>query len=296
MTVHTALQTGTSLLAQAGAPDPHTDATLLLSHVLQCAHMALLLRRDEALSPADEAAYQALLARRVTREPLQYILGEQWFYGRRFAVDPRALVPRQETETLCELALQAIHALRAVRAAGRAPAPGTPADPPARLRALDLCTGSGAIAVTLALEAPAVAVTAADLSADALALARENALTLGASVRFAQGDLFAPLAGERFELLVSNPPYVPRADCDVLQPEVAREPRMALLGGEDGLDFYRRIADEAPAYLAPGARVLCELGDGQAPSVQALFSRSFHDVSVHNDLYGHPRVVSAAFR
>ena len=177
-----------------------------------------------------------------------------------------------------------------------APIAGAAADSLPAHCALDLCTGSGAIAITLALEAPDWAITAADLSADALALARENADALGARARFALGDLLAPVAGERFQLLVSNPPYVPRDDCERLQPEVAREPRMALLGGEDGLDFYRRIAAEAPACLSPGARVLCELGDGQSEAVRALFAGPFADVSIHPDLYGHPRVVAATFR
>lgn len=282
MTVRDALQTGERTLAQVGAPDPHIDVSLLLSHVLHCAHMALPLCRERALTPEEERAFAALLAERAARTPLQYVLGEQWFYGRRFAVDDRVLVPRQETETLCELALQALRALQAEQ-------------PDLAPRALDLCTGSGAIAITLALEAPGLCVTASELSPDALAVARDNAEALHAAVRFIQGDLFAPVSGERFHLLVSNPPYVPRADCDRLQPEVAREPLIALLGGEDGLDFYRRIAAEAPACLAPHARVLCEVGDGQSGFVQALFARAFGEATVHPDLYGHPRVVAATF-
>ena len=190
-------------------------------------------------------------------------------------MDSRVLIPRQETETLCELGLAHLHGIRAPRV-------------------LDLCTGSGALAVAIKTECPRAEVTAADLSADALDVAMENARRNGADVRFLQGDLFAPVAGERFDLVVSNPPYIPSADCDTLQPEVRREPRMALDGGNDGLCFYRRIVAEAPAHLTTGGMLAVEVGDGQAAAVAALFaSAGLTGTAVHNDLYGMARVVCA---
>ncbi len=217
-----------------------------------------------------------MLARRAAGEPLQYILGEQDFFGLRFRVDGRVLIPRPETEILCEKALDFLRTR-----------PG--------MKALDLCAGSGALAVTLALRCPDAEVWACDISPDALEVAGENARRFGAAVRFAQGDLFAPLSGERFDLIVSNPPYVARSDLDKLQPEVRREPVLALDGGPDGLDFYRRIAREAPPHLHEGGRILLEVGAGQAEAVASMLAaRNFLPDEILRDLSGIPRVVCAA--
>ena len=192
--------------------------------------------------------------------------------GFSFQVDERVLIPRADTESVCEAALALIH-------------PGQ--------RALDLCTGSGAIAIAIKKLCPGAEVTASDLSADALALAKENAPALQAEIRFLEGDLFAPVAGERFHLIVSNPPYIPLGEGPWLQAEVQREPNMALFAGQDGLDFYRRIAKEAPAHLFPGGHLVLEIGDDQFPAVSALLAPAFTDIRLIHDLGGRPRGIAA---
>ncbi len=262
-------------LTLAAVPDPEVDALALLSEATGMQPMNLRLSAMESLTHEQEERFRSLLLLRAKREPLQYVLGTQCFYGFDFAVDARVLIPRQETETLCELALAEMKAW---------PCP----------RVLDLCTGSGAIAVTLNRLCPGADVTAADLSGDALAVARENAARNGAEIRFVQGDLFAPVTGERFNLIVCNPPYIESAVCDTLQPEVRFEPRLALDGGTDGLAFYRRLAADAPAHLAPRGCLMAEIGDGQAAQVVALMNETgtWTDAAVHRDLYGKQRFVT----
>ena len=266
-------------LRQAGVPDARVDASLLLAHVTGRQALALRLDTDTVLDEKELEAFERLCARRAAREPLQYILGEQPFFGRPFRVTPAVLIPRPETELLCELALE--------RVRGQA----SPA-------VLDLCCGSGCIGVTMALERPDARVTAVDISPEALAVARANADSLGARVTFAQGDLFAAVEGQRFDLILSNPPYIPTADLapEALQAEVQREPRLALDGGADGLNLYRRIAAEAPAHLADGGLLLMELGIGEAVAVGELCrGAGLTDVRVHPDLNGIPRVLEARF-
>ena len=253
-------------------PDPRLDAEWLLSEVLGTSRLEMLLDKRRELTEAEAAAFEALLARREKREPLQYILGSQSFMGFPLKTDSRALIPRNDTETLCE------EALRHIR-------PGS--------RVLDLCTGSGALAVAVKKLCPGAEVTAADVSEAALSLAKENAAALDAPVRFVRGDLFSPLAGEKFHVIVCNPPYIPESLRGALQAEVEREPALALFAGRDGLDFYRRIAREAPAHLLPGGWLCLEIGDGQGAAVSALLRDCFEDIQVLNDLNGLPRVVSA---
>lgn len=262
--------------ALAAVPDPEVDALALLGEATGQTPLNLRLRVMESLTPEQEERFRSLLLLRARREPLQYLLGTQCFYGFDFAVDSRVLIPRPETETLCELVLDALRGLE------------SPA-------VLDLCTGSGAIAVTLKRMRPDAAVTAADVSADALAVAAANAARHGAEVRFVWGDLLLPVRGERFDLIVCNPPYIESAACESLQPEVLREPRLALDGGADGLAFYRRLAADAPACLAPLGRLMVEVGDGQAARVAALLADAGHwaDAAIRRDLYGHERFVTA---
>lgn len=274
-TVGEALRWAAERLAAAGVPEPRLDAEYLLAEALGVKRLPMLADKGRALTDREAAAFEQALSRRAAREPLQYILGSQSFMGFPFRTDPRALIPRNDTEALCE------EALRHLR----------PGD-----RALDLCTGSGALAVALKKLCPGARVVASDLSADALALARENADALGAEVEFRQGDLFAPVAGERFQLVVSNPPYVPETLRGRLQAEVEREPALALFAGPDGLRFYRRIAREAPGHLAPRGRLILEIGDGQGDVVSALLEKEFEEIRVLNDLSGLPRVISAVRR
>jgi len=276
-TLRQALADGTRYLESASTPDARLDAAWLLEAVAQKPRLTLALE-ESLLSPPQAERYAALLARRAAGEPLQYILGEQDFFGLRFLVDERVLIPRPETELLCEQALERLKE----RPGGKV---------------LDLCAGSGALAITLALRCPEAEVWACDVSPDALQVARENARRLGASVRFEQGDLFAPLNQERFDLIVSNPPYIARPELEALQPEVRREPLLALDGGADGLDFYRRIAREAPGHLRRGGSILLEVGAGQAGSVESMLCAQAFDLEgAVPDYRGIPRVVRAAWR
>ena len=256
-------------------PDPRLDAEWLLAEVLGVSRLEMMLNKRRELTEAEAAAYEALLARREGREPLQYILGSQSFMGFTLKTDSRALIPRNDTEALCEEALKYMR-------------PG--------YRVLDLCTGSGALAAAIKKLRPSAEVVASDISEAALSLAKENAAALNADIRFMQGDLFSPVAGEKFDVIVSNPPYIPGGLRGRLQAEVEQEPALALFAGDDGLDFYRRIAREAPAHLLPGGRLCLEIGDGQGDAVKTLLYEEFTDIQVLNDLNGLPRVVSAALK
>ena len=275
MTVREAMGRGVRALRDAGVPDAGVDAMLLLSHVTGLRRTEVSLRGAENLTEEQEQRFLSLLLSRASRRPLQYVLGEQCFFGLDFLVDERVLIPRPETETLCEIALGFLKEL---------PSP----------TALDLGTGSGAIAIVLQHECPEARVTAVDISPDALAVVTENARRNRADIRFLQGDLFAPVAGERFDCIVSNPPYVERDARQTLPAEVLWEPELALDGGEDGLAFYRAIAREAPAHLFPDGLLCVEIGETQARAVCGLLEgRGMDRVAVHRDLSGKDRVVCA---
>lgn len=269
-----ALIAASAQLAAAQVPDSRLDAEYLLCHVLGMERMELRLHARDALSPAHQAAYNALISQRALRIPLQHLLGTQPFYGRSFWVTPDVLIPRPETELLCEHGLAALQHY------------------PQPARVLDLCCGSGAIAVTMALESGAET-EACDLSAAALTVSRKNAQALNADIRFYQGDLFEAVGDRRYHVILSNPPYIPQSECAVLQPEVLREPLMALDGGADGLAFYRRIAAQAPDHLLPGGTLLLEVGMGQAPAVKRLLAGRFQTIQVFQDFQHIDRMVQA---
>lgn len=258
----------------ADIPDPEVDAALLLSYVTDLPPLSLRLDMTTTLSPAQCEQFEALVVQRLTRQPLQYLLHRQSFLGRDFYVDERVLIPRPETELLAE---RAIEALRRVT---HAPS------------ALDLCCGSGALAVSLALEVPGAQVHATDISPDALCVTRRNAERLHADVVLHQGDLFSAVPDMTFDVIVSNPPYIPSEDCRTLQPEVLREPLLALDGGADGLALYRRIAQEAAAHLNPGGVLLMEVGHDQAQAVMALL-HDFASVAAHEDYQHISRMIEA---
>lgn len=266
----------TAELTAAGVPDAQVDAALLLSHVTGSLPLNLRLDSWSQVSPEDEKAVRALCEKRKTRTPLQYLTGVQAFLGRDFHVDERVLIPRPETELLAERAIAALQAHKSPVA-------------------LDLCCGSGCLAVSMALEVPHADVHAADLSEGALAVTGLNAQRLGTKITRHQGDLFAALpAGIAFDVIVSNPPYIPAADCRALQEEVLREPMMALDGGADGYDFYRRIAAEAPDWLRPGGTLLMEVGYDQAEGVMALCrAAGFAAIAAHEDYQHILRMVEA---
>ena len=261
--------------AQKGVDAPRLTAEVLLAHALGCDRVRLYLDFDKPLGELELATYRELVRRRAEREPTAYLVGEKEFYGRRFRVDPRVLVPRPETELVLEAALSAL---------------------PAGGRALDLCTGSGALGVSLALERPGAQVVATDLSAEALEVARDNATRLGAAgVTFLAGDLYGPVApGHPFDVIVSNPPYVPRGELDTLPPEVRREPRLALDGGEDGLAISRRIAAGAPSRLRPGGALVLEMHESHLDALPAIcLGCGFARAEARRDLAGLPRLVVA---
>lgn len=273
------LAEATATLAQAGVDSAALDAGLLLA-------AALGVERSKLYSGAFSIDGHALarmrefVTRRADREPLAYIVGHKEFYGLEFEVNRQVLIPRPETELMVDAALAAV---------GARPSAAV----------LDLATGSGAIAVAIAVNAPAVSVTATDISIAALEVARRNARRHRCAHRidFAAGDGWAALlcSHDKFDLIVSNPPYIREGELPRLEPEVARfEPAIALVGGEDGLDFYRRIAREVGAHLTAGGEVMVEVGIGQARAVIGLLNEGgCHLVEVMRDLSGHERVVRA---
>lgn len=267
------LNKGVAMLRQEGIADADTDGWYLLEYASGMSRNDYFLRMEEEASGELAEAYGKLLEKRCTRIPLQYLTGEQEFMGLTFSVNPHVLVPRQDTETLVEQAEKQL-------------SPGK--------RVLDLCTGSGCILISLLARVPGVSGLGTDISEEALATAERNADRLGVADRaqWARGDLFAPVEG-RFDVIVSNPPYIPREDIDGLMPEVADfEPRGALDGGDDGLDFYRRITSEASEYLEAGGRLFLEIGCDQARDVTALMEKAgFVHVATVRDLSGLDRVV-----
>lgn len=308
-TIGEACMQASSYLATSGVEESRANSERLLMHVLGGITPAALLRDWREPMPADRLeAWAAMVERKAAGEPLQYIIGEQWFYGLPFTVTPAVLIPRPETELLVEAVLGAADRLwpGARGAGGQAPASGAGADGGAAPTAVDVGTGSGAIAVTLASQRPRWRLSASDLSPDALAVARANAARHGTADRiaFVEGDLLAPFAcggtgaaaGLRIDVLVSNPPYIPADDLAGLQREVRdHEPRLALDGGADGLDPYRRMLAQLPALAAVPRIVAFELGQGQAREVASLLEAAGHwpDIRIITDYAGIERHVIA---
>lgn len=251
------------------------DARLLLEHVCGCRHADLIAHPERPLSAAQAAEFEALVARRAGGEPLAYLVGSAWFGDLAFRVTPAVLIPRPDTEVLVELAVE------------RAQAFASP-------RIVDLGTGSGIVAISLARRCPDAQVTATDVSAAALDVARANAIRHGAAVRFVEGDWFAPLGNERFDLVVSNPPYVVEGDPHLQLNGLPFEPRRALtdgITGGDGLACIRRIVAAAPAHLRAGGWLLMEHGYDQAVEVRGLLlAAGFIDVASWRDDAGIERV------
>jgi len=265
-------------LRESGNAEAMAQSRQMLYGVLHLDTASYLAHRDEPLTAEQEAALQSALARRIAGEPLQYILGEWPFYGRMFACDPRALIPREDTEALVDAALEAL-----------------PKDRP--LRGIDLGTGTGIVGLTLAAERPLWRIACLDLSPDALALARENAARLDLTrVDFRLGDMRERLPGAPYDFIVSNPPYIRAGDLPGLAPELSHEPRLALDGGDDGLDFYRALAERMRDSLAPGGLIAVEVGFDQAEAVAALFAPQAETVWTRKDFAGIDRAVAARKR
>jgi release factor glutamine methyltransferase len=277
------MREATRILAREGIDSAFLDAEVLLGHTLGISRETLLAQLDSSLSPMQAARFAALLVRRIEREPIAYIVGRQEFWSLDFQVTGEVLIPRPDTERLVEAALCVIAR--------------SPSDRP--LHVLDLGTGSGAIVVALAKELPSASFFASDISSSALAIARRNAAANGVieRVQFCCGNLFDAFADKRvcFDLIISNPPYIRRSEIDGLETEVSRwEPRTALDGGVDGLDFYRRIAAEAKQFLSPRSALLVEIGAGTGARVLEIFAQAgfCRDAEIIKDYGGRERVVA----
>ncbi len=259
--------------ALAASPLPRLEAHLLWQRVLGVSRAWLIAHDADPLDPVRVVAYQALEARRLAGEPIAYILGSREFFGRDFQVTPAVLIPRPDTELLVECGLRAIRSVR---------------EP----RVLDLGTGSGIVAVTLALERPDARVRATDCSAEALDVARKNARALGAQLWFSHGNWYdTELGSARFDLIVSNPPYIDAQDAHLGLGDLRFEPAGALTDGADGLQALRDIVQGAPDHLSPGGALCVEHGWDQAAAVRSLFlNRGFADVASERDLSGIERV------
>ena len=272
-------------LIQRKVPSPYLDAEYILAHILRCQRMDLLIHPDRTLKDDEIEQFNACIERRGRREPLQYITGEVEFRGFLFKVSRDVLIPRPETELLVD------EVIKSVRIKGAT--------------VLDLCTGSGCIAVCIARELNDSRVYAVDMSDGALAVARENAIrnVVGERITFLSGDLFGAIdplnLKGKLDIIVSNPPYVSAEEMGELEPEIRDyEPASALYGGEDGLDFYRRIIRESPYYLADGGYLVMEMGYRQAWRIKCLLEKEKvfrRQISVIKDLNGTDRIIKASF-
>ncbi|GHV55003.1 release factor glutamine methyltransferase [Spirochaetia bacterium] len=299
MTIREALAQGAGFFKSADIDTPALDAGLLLAEVLHTSRASLIAAGPDSISEENYRSFQALLERRLSGECVAYILGRKEFRGLEFTVTPAVLVPRPDTETLVEAALEKL-----------ATEDGSTDN---RVKILDLCTGSGAVAISLKHELPRLEVWASDISEATLEIARANATRLlggrplgtelaapAEPIHFFQGDLFAPLKNPsllptHYSLIVSNPPYVCTGEIEGLSPEVRREPLLALDGGEDGLDLIRRIIAEAPAHLLPGGWLLLEADPRQMKAIAALLeTKGYKKIQTYRDLSGQERVIGAS--
>ncbi|MEI9866157.1 MAG: peptide chain release factor N(5)-glutamine methyltransferase [Limisphaerales bacterium] len=293
MTVLEAIQKSTDFLTRKGVESPRLQTELLLAHLLKMPRMKLYLNFERALTDVETDALRELIKRRSQREPLQHIVGSTSFCGYEIAVNRYVLVPRPETELLAEMGWQFLSTLN--------PQPST---------TLDFCTGSGCIAIALAAKCPNSKILATDISQGALALAKDNAAqnNVAERIEFLQGDglkalniveergrpareLVANMQSGRprsFDLIISNPPYIPSAEIATLQPEVRDfDPRLALDGGTDGLEFYRLIASQSKVFLKPDGKLMVEFGDGQAEAIQKIFETEKWIVEAVKEDYSH---------
>ena len=281
--ISSVVQQAARRLLSAGIDTGFLDAEVLLCHALGTTREQIVLTANGLLSDSELRAYEALISRRVAREPTAYITGVREFWSQSFHVAPGVLIPRPETELLVEIALRLALELGSTRP----------------LRIVDIGTGSGAIAVALASELAEAEIFAIDLSAAALEAAKGNASRnhVAGKIKFLRGDLLAPLqVHQQVDLIVSNPPYIRHDDIDRLEPEVrCWEPRSALDGGWDGLDYYRRILPEAFHYLRPNGALAVEIGASLGKAVAALFKEvaGSAEVKIHHDYAGNERVVTA---
>ena len=284
MTLLEAIQKSAEYLGRKGVESPRLQAELLLAHVLELPRLKLYLNFERPLTPSEADRLRELIKRRGRREPLQHIVGSASFCGLELAVNRHVLVPRPETELLAEQGWQFLNQLST-----RDSRPAT---------AFDFGTGNGCLAIALAVKCPPAQCWATDISREALETAKQNAArhNVAQRIQFLLGDGFAALpAGTHFDLIISNPPYIQSAEIASLQPEVRDyDPRQALDGGSDGLDFYRRLATEAQPFLKPGGRLMLELGDSQAERIREILEQQKWIVeALKEDYTQRPRIMVA---
>lgn len=281
MKIREALKKGIELLKTANIETPALEAGVMLCYALRCDRSYLYVYGENMLQPEEEALFFEIAEKRAQGVPLQYLTGEREFMSLNFHVAPGVLIPRHETEVLVETVIQYVgQAEQAVEI-------------------LDIGTGSGCISVSLASYMKNCRVVAVDISEDALRIAKRNADShgVGERITFIQSDLFGSLADRKFDCIVSNPPYIPSGEIAGLSVDVREhEPRIALDGGSDGLDFYRKIIEKAPVFLKDGGRIFFEVGFGQAEGVGGMLSGCFRNIEIYKDLAGIGRVVCGQWK
>jgi release factor glutamine methyltransferase len=287
VTVLDVIQRSTQFLEKKAVESPRLQAELLLAHLLKLPRMQLYLNFERVLTEPELSAFRELVRRRSNREPLQYIVGSISFCGLEIAVNPHVLIPRPETELLAELAWTFLD--QSSRSDG--------SNNSARTAALDFGTGSGCLAIVLAVKCPDVRIDALDISSEALAVARANANKHGVTerVQFIQGESLSILPKEAaFDLITSNPPYIPTKEIETLQAEVRDfEPHAALDGGPDGLDYFRQLATEAHFCLRQGGKLMLEFGDGQSEDIRKIFEAEKWIVeTIRKDYNQRPRIIT----
>lgn len=278
MKINEILQRATIKLEAAGIESARLDAEVLLAHILNCKRLYLYVDAVKNLNPAQVSRFENLIEQRIKKIPVAYLTGQREFMGLNFVVTPAVLIPRPDTEILAQVAIEKLSAVKNPTFA-------------------DIGTGSGAICVSILKYLKNATASTVDISKDAIDCATFNAEKFGVDDRitFHVGNLFEPLRGQKFHAVISNPPYIPKSDLSKLQDEVQREPQIALDGGVDGLDFYRKIADDAPKFLYSGGFLAVEIGINQADAVKNLFAKNFVDVEIVRDLAGIERVVTATY-
>lgn len=288
MTVLESIQLGTDFLTRKGVESPRLQTELLIAHVLALPRMQLYLQFERPLSDPETARLRELLKRRGQREPLQHIVGSVSFCGIELAVNRSVLVPRPETEILAERGWCYLQELAA--------------DPGREITAVDIGTGSGCLAIALAAHSDRAKIAATDISLAALEVARANAARVPQAanrIQFLHGSGFEPLPSDaRFDLIISNPPYISRSEIETLDPEVRNfDPRAALDGGEDGLDFYGLLAEQGARWLKTTGRMLLEFGDGQETEIRKLLeAQNWVVEGVFEDYTRRPRIIMAKCR
>ena len=278
MRINEILQSATIKLETAGIDSARLDAEVLLAHILNCKRLYLYVDAMKNLTPAQISRFENLIEQRIKKIPVAYLTCQREFMGLNFVVTPAVLIPRPDTEILTQVAIEKLSAVKNPTFA-------------------DIGTGSGAICVSILKYLKNATAATVDISKDAIECATFNAEKFGVDDRitFHVGNLFEPLRGQKFHAVISNPPYIPTKDLSTLQDEVQLEPKLALDGGIDGLNFYRKIADDAPNFLYNGGFLAVEIGINQADDVKNLFAENFVDVEIIRDLAGIERVVIATY-